>query len=296
MKILIQFSLWLSLVLPVMSQPILNVDWNELAQKHELLGGQIISTSVSTGEVSTLKIENTNDTPLRLQLFDISKPAITNLTYGFIGEIKYENVRGDGYLEMWSYFPPSRSSEPETKYFSRTLGNSGAMGKISGTSDWRMFALWFHANGASNPPSHLEVNIFLPSHGTVCLRYVILCHYEENGSFPTISNGWWSSKQAGMIGGIGGSVIGCFGALLGWLCGKGKARNFALAITKFFIVLGILLTISGLVAITLKQPYAVWYVLLLPGVILTSVFGVNLRSIKRRYDDLEIRRMASLDV
>jgi len=110
------------------------------------------------------------------------------------------------------------------------------------------------------------------------------------------SHGWWSAKQGGMIGGIGGSVIGCFGGLLGCLAGMGKVRKFVLAMTKIFIVLGIFLTIVGLVAVVLKQPYAVWYVLLLPGVILTAVFGANLRPIKRRYDDLEIRRMTSLDV
>jgi hypothetical protein len=109
------------------------------------------------------------------------------------------------------------------------------------------------------------------------------------------SHGWWSAKQGGMIGGIGGGVIGCFGGLLGCLGGMGKARNFVLAMTKIFIMLGILLTIAGLVAVVLKQPYAVWYVLLLPGVILTSVFWALLHPIKRRYDDLEIRHMTSID-
>lgn len=98
-----------------------------------------------------------------------------------------------------------------------------------------------------------------------------------------------------MIGGIGGSIIGCFGALIGLLAGKGKARRFVLAITKIFIGMGIFLTIAGLVAVMLKQPYAVWYALLLPGIIVTSVFGANLRTIQKRYDDLEIRRMTSID-
>ena len=92
------------------------------------------------------------------------------------------------------------------------------------------------------------------------------------------------------------AVAGCFGALLGWLAGKGKARNFVLTTIKTFIVLGIILTVAGLVAVVLKQPYAVWYALLLPGVILTLVFSLNLPMIQRRYDDLEIRRMTSLDV
>ena len=52
-------------------------------------------------------------------------------------------------------------------------------------------------------------------------------------------------------------------------------------------MLGILLTIAGVVAVVSKQPYAVWYALLLPGVILTLVFSLNLTLIKRRYDELK---------
>ncbi|HEY3931235.1 MAG TPA: hypothetical protein VGM58_02580 [Verrucomicrobiae bacterium] len=307
MKTLIQFNLWFLLVLPAMSQPILNVDWNELAQKHELLGGQIISTRVSTGEVSTLKIENTNDAPLRLQLFEISNPAVTNLTYGFIGQIKSENVHGDGYLEMWNYFPPEKSGMSEKVYsssdmigsahptFEKPKGFPVQKNNITGTADWKNFIQTFDATGELKPPTKTGIGIFLPGSGTVYLRYVIFCQYKDNGSFPVASNDWWSSKQSGMIGGIGGSIIGCFGALVGLLAGKGRARRFVLAITKIFIVLGILLTIAGLAAVMLKQPYAVWYALLLSGIIVTSVFGANLRIIQKRYDDLEIRRMASID-
>lgn len=302
MKKLFQFSLWFLLVLPVMSQPILKVDWNELTQKHELLGGQIISTSVSTGEVSTLKIENTNDTPLRLQLFEISKPAITNVLYGFIGQIKCENVHGVGYLEIWNYFPPQKiySSSDEIGLahprFEKPKGFPVQKNTVTGTTDWKGFMQLFDATGESKPPTRTGIGIFLPGSGTVYLRYVILCQYKDNGSFPVPSNNWWSARQSGLISGIGGSIIGCFGALIGCLAGMGKARRFVLTMTKFFIGLGILLTLAGLIALALKQPYAVWYPLLLLGIILTAVVSMNLRGIKRHYDDLEIRRMNSLDV
>ena len=87
----------------------------------------------------------------------------------------------------------------------------------------------------------------------------------------------------------------CLGGLIGLLAGKGKARNFVLATIKFFIALGILSLIAGVIAIVSGQPYAVWYPLLLPGFILTLVFSLNLPSIQRRYDELEIRRMTSID-
>jgi hypothetical protein len=96
---------------------------------------------------------------------------------------------------------------------------------------------------------------------------------------------WWSPQPADLIGGIGVALIGCFGGLIGLLVSKGRARNFVLASVKYMIVLGILLTIAGLVAAVLNQPYAVWYALLLPGVILVLVFSLNLHSIERRYDE-----------
>ena len=106
---------------------------------------------------------------------------------------------------------------------------------------------------------------------------------------------WWSAQPADLIGGIGFSLIGCFGGLIGLLVSKGQARNFVLASVKYIIVLGILLTIAGLGAAVLNQPYTVWYALVLPGVILILVFSLNMHSIRRRYDELEIRRMSLMD-
>jgi hypothetical protein len=135
----------------------------------------------------------------------------------------------------------------------------------------------------------LELKLSLPTNGVVYLRPIKLVGYAE-------SSNWWTPKQAGAIGGIGGVLIGCFGGLIGLLAGKGKARNFVLTTMKIFIALGILLTIAGFVAVVSSQPYAVWYALLLPGVILTLVFSLTLPSIQKRYDELEIRRMTSVDV
>lgn len=140
----------------------------------------------------------------------------------------------------------------------------------------------------TNGPSGFGVNTNLEV-GTVYLHQMKLLG-------TAISFGsWWSPEQAGLIGGIGVSLIGCFGGLIGVLVSKGRARNFVQVSVKYIIVLGILLTIAGLVEAVLQQPYATWYALLLPGVILVLVFSLNLHSIQRRYDELEIRRMTSID-
>jgi hypothetical protein len=111
-----------------------------------------------------LKIENTRDAPLGVFLFTIDNPPITAKGYALTGEIKYENVQGDGYLEMWNHFPPE-------KYFSRTLGPAGLdpMSKITGTSNWRSFLLPFNRTGTTGAPARLEINILLPGRGVVFL-------------------------------------------------------------------------------------------------------------------------------
>jgi len=251
-------------------------------------------TVITQGGASVLKIENTGNAPLAVRLMTISNPPVTVHFYALTGEVTYENVQGDGYFEMWNCFPATKPFLLEEKYFSRTLGDSGEAGKISGTSDWRKFSLPFNRTGSSGPPTRLEVNLVLPGSGTVYLRPVSLSEASAD-SLLKPSGGWWSERQAGWIGGIGGSVIGCFGALLGTLASLGKARQFVLTMMKIFSALGVFLVLAGIVAFVQKQPYAVYYPLLLGGFICAPVFGVNLRTIKKRYEDLEVRRMASID-
>lgn len=287
MKTLVHASLSFCLMATATAQTqLLGFDW-----KNSTVPGGTVITQDGT---SVLKIENTSGLPLTVRLMTVSNPPVTAQFYSIVGDIKYANVQGDGYLEMWNYFPNGNAALPEEQYFSRTLGVSGEMGKISGTCDWRRFSLPFDRTGASSPPKRLEINLVLPGNGTVYLRPMSLSEAASSSPSKT-SAGWWSEGQAGLIGGIGGSVIGCFGALLGTLCGFGKARRFVLTTTKILSALGVLLALAGIVALVQKQPYAVYYPLLLGGFICAPVFGVNLRTVRKRYDDLEIRRMTSID-
>jgi tRNA A-37 threonylcarbamoyl transferase component Bud32 len=147
-------------------------DWAKLAAEGRLLGG----VPVTVDGRAVLRIENTNNAPLQLTLFKIENPPITYRTYVVSGEIKYENVQGDGYLEMWNYFPPPQPGLPEGQFFTRTLApaGQGPIGQISGTSSWRAFALPFDHTGTAGAPTRLEVNIFLPGRGVVFLGSVKL--------------------------------------------------------------------------------------------------------------------------
>ena len=266
--------------------------WKDLA-KQQTLPGEVITMDGGT----VLKIQTTNDAtlhdnveapPQQISLLKITDPSVIRKTYFLVCEVKTKNVFGfvnkQSSLNLMCSLPPATLGGDGRTIRPETINNS--IGDIYGTSDWRPIQFTVVRNAIEGLPTQLEVRLEMLGRGTVYLRPIRL--YGVTGS-------WWPPEQTGLIGGIGGSVIGCLGALLGLLASKGNARTFVLATMKIFIALGILLTIAGFVAVVSSQPYAVWYALLLPGVILTLVFSLTLPSIQRRYDELEIRRMTSVD-
>jgi hypothetical protein len=274
-------------------QVLAEYDWRQLADSGQVTAG---SPALVEGK-SALKISNPNDTPLQAQILKIAKPAVAKMSYAIVGEIKYEGIAGDGYLEMWNYFPPVKAGMPEGSYFSRTLGVSGEMGKITGTSQWRRFMLPFDRTGASGPPTRLEMNLFLPGRGTVYLGPVKLVEYP--GSFMegqnAVGNAWWSDRTSGWIGGIGGATLGSLGSLLAWLASRGKSRSFVLVTSIALVVVGVMATLAGIIALAMRQPYGVWFLLLLVGVLLLGIFTFRLQNYQKQYAELELRRMAAID-
>ncbi len=107
---------------------------------------------------------------------------------------------------------------------------------------------------------------------------------------------WWDDRTSGLIGGIGGSIMGCVGGLIGTLAGLGRARRLTLGLAWASIVFGLACLVAGVVAISLSQPFAVWYPLLLGGGISAGVMGSLLHTLRRRYAEIELRRMAAMDV
>ena len=254
---------------------------------------------------SVYKFENTNDTQLQIQLVKIFKPKLSTTAYAITGQIKYDNVQGDGYLEMWNFFPPVHPGMPEGQYFSRTLGESGEMGKITGTCDWRDFSLPFDPTGASGPPTRLEINLILPGRGTVYVTPVKLVKYSagfspvssssSGFSNPTVAAGWWSANTNLWIAGIGAPLSACFGPILGVLASRGKARRLVLGLWRCCIAAGILCLIAALVAFKTGQPDDVRITLIVFGVVYTTIYSAIWPRAKKCYHEFEIRRMTSMD-
>jgi hypothetical protein len=261
-------------------QVISTFSWKELADAGKLTAG-----TLTGAPDNALKVGNPGPGATSVTVLTIVQPKITTDFYAVSGEVRYDNVEGDGFLEMWSHFGETAA------YFSRTLGITGPMAKLTGTSNWRAFTLPFNAKGASSRPSKLVVNVYLPGKGSVFLRNLKLVQ----STAATYTGGGWSGRTAGVVGGVGGVLIGCLGALIEWLAVRGKAQRFVVNAVRALIGVGVASALAGLAAIALRQPYGVWYALLLIGVLLVVIFPFRLRRYQDRYREFELRRMASMD-
>lgn len=216
----------------------------------------------------------------------MESPALSGDRYAITGSVAYEDVEGDAFLEMWSVFPDG------SRYFSRTLDAQGPLAKLRGSSPARPFVLPFFLTPESPRPVRLELNVVLPAGGRVTLRDLRL----GSGVAAASARGaWWSDRTAGWIGGAAGSAVGMLGALLGTLCTLGRGRRFVMAGLLALGVCGLALLAVGLVALALGQPYAVWYPLVLMGVLDPVLAFSLLPTARRRFEEIELRRMQALD-
>lgn len=228
-------------------------------------------------------------------LLEIADPGISSPVYALKGMIRYEDVEGEGFLQLDNHFGETGT------FFTKSLAPTGPLGKITGSSDWRPFVLPFYTNSgdqADSPsllPEKLSLAVYLPGSGTVSLREVALYQY-ASGEDPLRQAGqWFGDRSAGLIGGIGGSLLGVWGALVGFLSSRGKARRFVIGSASGILVFGIAGIVAGVAALAAAQPYAVWFPLLLFGIIVVAVIGKLRGSLSARYAQVELKRMQSMD-
>ncbi len=106
---------------------------------------------------------------------------------------------------------------------------------------------------------------------------------------------WWTDPQAGLVGGIAGSVLGLLGGVWGTLVGfgapRGRFKPFVFGLSMFLIGTGVLCLIAGVVAVIMGQPFFVYYPLGLIGLISTATIGGQLPMVRRRYQEADNRRL-----
>ncbi|HET6427776.1 MAG TPA: hypothetical protein VFJ30_05165 [Phycisphaerae bacterium] len=128
------------------------------------------------------------------------------------------------------------------------------------------------------------------------LSVILICTAATWGGEPVSRAGLAPAVKAGiLIGSVGGSLLGVFGGLIGTLVGCGRGRRFVLTAMKVAIALGAILLIAGIAAVLASHPYALYYPLLLLGLLCVAINGSLYRVARNRYEQDELRRMRALD-
>ena len=279
-------------------QVLVEYHWKDLAR--DGLPGSGTPLTVDGREV--LKLENTNDAPLQVSLLTIKDPKLSPATrvYGLTGELRCEVVQGAGYLEMWSYFPPEKPGLPEVGCFSRTLGETGPMRKISGTSDWREVHAALRPHGCSPIPPRVFNSICScrggawftsPASGSWNFPMRTLCREQSFARCLVVRphgrlGGWvgrgadrLSAWQPGCVAGLSGK-----GARIRDRVASNLDQSGHFARSCRLVGGGPASTIRGLVPARAGRGAAA---------LLCARFVC--REFNRKYEEMEPRRMASLD-
>ena len=281
------------------------ITWAAVQREWRLLAGDVIPPA-RAGDAEVLKVvsrlaaEPAPSAPGQAcaalppqavtQILVLESPPITQATYALRGRVRCEGVRGQGYIEMWNVFAGNAA------YFSRTMAQQGPMRCLKGTTDWYDFVLPFMNQQGGPSPLRLLLNVALPGPGTVYLGPLELVEFSP-GENPLAAKAgaWWDERQGGLIGAVFGVVVGCFGAAIGGLASKGKARRFVLACLKSGIPIGGFMLVVGVGAAFLRQPYHVWFPLAIGGGLTLFIFSALLPGIRRRYQEIELRRIDAMD-
>jgi hypothetical protein len=215
-------------------------------------------------------------------LIAVQAPSLGTIGYELRGQVRHRDVAGIAYLEMWSVFADG------SRYFSRTVAQTGPQAALTGTSDWRAFELPFYLNGTPSPP-RLEINVVMPGPGTVDVGRLTLVRLD---SAP---GGLRPDQVVGLLGAVVGTTIGILGGLIGWLVARRRARTFVIAAMTVISALGVAFIGGGIVAAIAGQPWGVVALLVIPGALMATVFRAGLPAARRAYAEAELRRMRAMD-
>jgi hypothetical protein len=108
--------------------------------------------------------------------------------------------------------------------------------------------------------------------------------------FDPIRFGTW-------YGGLGGGLLGLSGAVLGAitaaLAPKGKGQSFVLSAFTFMKWVGVVHLVIGIYAVYERQPYGIWYPLLLIGFLFTLLFLLLRPIVRKRYEEVEQQQLSA---
>ncbi len=240
--------------------------WDRLRAEGRVAAGEVVPPDAET-PFHALRVRA--DRPGSVTLLTIRDPGVLGRGFTLAGRVRHSGTAPETFIEMLVYVPAGGP------WFSRHAA--------AGDGDWTDFRLPFRLDGGTPPPEKIVLNVIFSGGGTVELGPLRLLQ-SAPGEDPFQPGAWWDGRTAGWIGAVLGTVLGLLGAAIGTCAGLGVARAFVLGALQSVTVLGFVLLAWGVAALALGQPYAVFYPLLLGGV-LCGVLGVSLaRPLRARYE------------
>lgn len=260
--------------------------WPALQDEGKLLYGHIGPVG-GAQRWRALRVSNADSMPTRFPLVVLDDLSPTMNTFAVEGQIKYWNVEGEAYLEMWTVLPDG------SRFFTRTIAESGPLQKITGTSEWRAFSLPFNVSGELPEHVKLEVNVFMPGAGIIDISPLRIVNFSPD--LFQQQTYWWSGQTGGWIGGSLGMGIGLLGVLLTYLARKNVPFRVVQSVLVVELVLACVCIVAGIIAVIHSQPFFVCYPLLLVGFLASVLVSVGEFRLRRHYREIELRKMRALD-
>lgn len=247
------------------AQVVEEISWNQ--SRVERVKGGRLEPRQDGQAFDALRVSHRAPGMITISLLRIPSPKLRHRRYALMGRIRTLDVKGEGFLEMWSQFPE------KGRYFSRTLAPDGPLQSLTGTQPWRRFALPFDAQNAPGPPKLLELNLVLPGPGTVWLgplRLVELPPQPPQGQRAPPRQGsdgpppavppwqrdalWWSPEVGWWLGLVGAGVLGALAMVLFVVAPRPSGPLLVRPLVTTLGVLGAGALTLGVVAAWLKQP------------------------------------------
>ncbi len=117
----------------------------------------------------------------------------------------------------------------------------------------------------------------------------------DNTDKVETTQAWWNGRTSGLIGAGVGILGGIFGTGIGICSNIRKTRSVANILLLIMPILGIACIPVALFALILRQPFHVWYPLLLPGLLFTVLGFAFGPMVKKRWNDEDLRKIQTMD-
>jgi CHASE2 domain-containing sensor protein len=108
-----------------------------------------------------------------------------------------------------------------------------------------------------------------------------------------MNDGWFSVELSRKL--VWFSLLSLL-SLMSYYVHRGRHRTLVLSIWAAVLALGVLCLCACAVGLAVGQPSHVFRPLLVLGVVVTVVFGTTLNSIRRGYQDADLRKTIAQDI